>query len=160
MKNQIMSLYRKSCVYNFEAVEGRIVGAKSPENRPGGLMVSALPVDEKGNYIPSQKVLFFCGLNDLLQIGNLFRATGEVTVKLYHKPDGDSKNPLSKMLVFSRTSPDAVNISLSQSHKTDDSASIKIPGTTFDKGTLWALEQMCNKALEFATNFDYRNPRG
>lgn len=159
MKNLPLSLYRKTCVYNFDVISGKVVGKKHPENRPAGLMVSALPADSQENYLPDKKVSFFCGLNDILQLGNLFKSTGPCEVKLIHKPDGNYKDPLSKVLTFTRSNPDSVSVTLNQRHANDESKTISIPGTSFDKGTLWALEILCTEAFKQACDYDYRSVR-
>lgn len=144
----MLSLYRKNCVYNFEPV--------APSDKgDGGVMVSALPTTPDGKYDTSKKVLFFCGINDILMIGNIFAAKEPKEIKLIHKPDGDFKNPISKTLVFNLKNPNLCHINLSMSNK-DDNVSISIPGTSFDAGTLWALEHLFKQGLSNAMIPNYK----
>lgn len=155
-----LSLYRDKCVYNFEVVPNRIISPKHPDNRAGGLMISALPAGEDGHYIPDKKVLFFCGINDLLQLGNLFKTTDSTEIKLFHKPEGDKANPISKTLKLARTGPTSYSISLYMSNRDDKELGILVPGTSFDRGTLWAIEVLAQEAVKVACAFNYEHLRG
>lgn len=155
-----LSLYREKCVYNFEVLPNKIVGPKHSENRAGGLMVTALPVDDEGRYVPDKKIVFFCGINDLLQLGNIFKTNEASEVKLFHKPEGDKTNPISKTLKLSRTGPATFNVMLSMSNKEDTSQSSFVPGTSFDRGTLWAIEVLAQEAVRVACSFNHEHIRG
>lgn len=100
-----LSIYRKNLAFNFSVVPAR-------NDRSGGMMVSALPKDEKERLVPSKQVYFFLNINDIGALLAACTAREPYEKKLYHKPDGDQASPALKSFVLNRKSPIALQVSL------------------------------------------------
>lgn len=134
------SLYRNSCVYNFDVQEP---SAKYPT---GGLSISGL-IKENKKVNRDKRVQILLNFNDIANLAKIFNAQKEEKVEIYHSPTGSREDTTGKSLVVHRRSPDAVSITLNYMDKQNPNNSLSIPTTAFDRGVLWCIEQIAKEAL-------------